>query len=149
MKAIHRPLKTLPAKACHTPIKTKKKPKNRPVIVAIEQERRKFFVIRHAIERKIRPPSSGNPGTRLKTPSTKFKMARYLTNASRGPALAKNGCSSQKKRAKTKLTMGPAAAIQNSTSGFGGSVAIWETPPNANSVIRGTDIRYSLTNTQC
>jgi hypothetical protein len=39
-----------------------------------------------------------------------------------------------------KLTAGPAIAIQNSIAALVGSVAICETPPKMNKVIRGTAI---------
>src|SRR3989442_103933 len=52
-----------------------------PEVPATRVAREKFLVMPHTIERKTRPPSSGKPGTRLKSASCKLIQPSQFTRA--------------------------------------------------------------------
>ena len=64
--------------------------------------------------------------------------ARYLATARAGAMFTSNGSKRKKSAASAMLVSGPTTAIKNSALALGGSPAIWDTPPNINSVIRLT-----------
>jgi len=74
----------------------------------------KSLVMPQTMARKIRPPSSGNPGARLKSPRRKLVPARYAANAATLSSNAKTTLRPKNAPASTKLAMGPAIAILNS-----------------------------------
>jgi len=86
----------------------------------------------------MRPPSSGNAGTRLNTASVTLIAAMVsmtpTSDSGQAPALTAVPAS-QKNSASRKLETGPTTAIRNSAFGPGGSLAISATPPKRNNVM--------------
>ncbi len=82
----------------------KRKPKNRPVFAAMRVARRKFLIDSPNNSPETRPPSSGNPGMRLNSPSMPFMSARYL-------AMARAGRDVRKQRLQKKKDPPPRKAV--------------------------------------
>jgi hypothetical protein len=108
-----------------------------------------------AIARAIRPPSSGNAGTRLNTSRTRFIETSRETTTSAGvaSALPESRAAAQKPSAPAstiaapaasamiaRVTRGPAAATRNSAPGVSVSRLIFITPPNRNRSMPSTPI---------
>src|SRR5580693_5312356 len=92
----------------------------------------------HTPARSIRPPSSGSPGSRLKTPTT--RLARISCSIStRGMPPRLNAKSSPMPMpARASDVSGPTTDTLNSLAGVGGSCSISEKPPSGYSRMRRT-----------
>jgi len=92
----------------------KRNPKNRPVLAAMNVARRKFFATPQTMARKTRPPSNGNPGIRLNSPSMPLMSARYLATASCRREAHKQRLREENQRRQCKASERPDTAIRNS-----------------------------------
>ncbi len=92
--------------------------------------------LHHRTDRSTRPPSRGNPGSRLNTASTTLIHPSHRDRAATGSLtfLTANQMP-QNTPPMTRLVSGPDRATRNSTPGSSGSLVILETPPNMNRVI--------------
>ncbi len=109
----------------------------------------------HAAARRIRPPSSGNAGTRLNTSSTAFIVTRNEMSSSgiSDGAAPSSRAASQKSPVPAiamptseptvtiaSVTSGPATATKNSLPGVSVSWLIFMTPPKKKRSIPATPI---------
>jgi hypothetical protein len=76
MNANQIPPARFPVRRKATPPATSSHPTAWPASEAIRVARRKLPVALHTSERSSQPPSSGNPGTRLNTASSRLTQAR-------------------------------------------------------------------------
>ena len=80
--------------------------------------------------RSIRPPSSGSPGSRLKSPTIRLAQPSCQTRAP-GMLSRETTCiRPNPAAARTSDSAGPAADTRNSRPGVGGSRSISENPPS-------------------
>ena len=87
--------------------------------------------------RSIRPPSSGRPGSRLKTPTMMLATMSCLISAPVTPYGA-TWDRPQPSAPSASDSAGPAPATANSRPGVGASRSISETPPSGYSRMRRT-----------
>ena len=92
----------------------------------------------HTPARRIRPPSSGRPGSRLNTPTTRFARISWSIST-RGMPPGLNATSRpQPHPASASEVSGPTTETANSRAGVCGSCSISENPPSGYSRIRRT-----------
>ena len=84
----------------------------------------------HTPARSILPPSSGRPGSRLKTPTSTFAITSWKSSTRRTPPPWTPRYSAYPPAASASETAGPAAETRNSRPGVGGSRSISENPPS-------------------
>ena len=119
----HRPPMFRQANSSARPIRISTPPRPCPASWAARLARRRSPQCRQSSPRRIRPPSSGAPGSRLKTASTTFIRASQARAAvtTVGP---RTTCASSAPAPNTidaaKLVAGPARAISRSASAVGG-----------------------------
>jgi len=92
----------------------------------------------HRVARSMRPPSSGNAGSRLKTARPKFAQVSQADGwrSTGGSQASPRSKGSPNSMASARLTAGPAAAITSSSRARRGSSARWAIPPSRNKVMR-------------
>ena len=96
---------------------------------------------RQSTERRMRPPSSGAPGMRLKTASKRLICHSQASKAVASPwmpAATASAWAAPKSAASPMLVAGPTAAIRKSASGVWASPSSWAMPPKTNSVMERT-----------
>ena len=135
-----------------------------PICAAVLVPCRLEPVTRQTIARAIRPPSSGNAGTRLNASSSTFQNSSQLSASSTGviwtvpsssaawisrcgPTIAMS--SARHTITNRNVASGPAAAILKSSPGDIASRLICVNPPNRNSSIRSTPIPWRRAATAC
>ena len=142
MNANQMPPARSPASSQATPAATSSQPTAWPDIEAIRVARSRLPVVFQMAERSSRPPSSGKPGTRLKTASSRLVQARY-------PSVPASGADSTSRPrletipnspARSALVIGPTSAIRNSSPGPRESTLARVAPPNRNRVMSWTRI---------
>ena len=87
---------------------------------------------RHTMAARMRPPSSGAAGSRLKMASTPFTTASQAHDAvirPGAPALCRAKATAPSPTVRPTLTSGPAAAMRHSAVGVGASSLSRATPP--------------------
>ena len=87
--------------------------------------------------RSIRPPSSGSPGSRLNSPTSRLAHISWVTSTCAVPK-GISLLSPYPTAARTSEIAGPAAATRNSLAGVGASFSISENPPSGYSSTRRT-----------
>jgi hypothetical protein len=120
------------------PLKIRNIAKSLPRLLAIAVAFLKFLVTAHTKDLNTLPPSKGYAGIRLIAPRKILIKERYANIATMG-FWAPSGSLSERKQAialnkkySTKLHIGPAIAISNSTLALCGSFVSCATPPNTN-----------------
>ena len=88
----------------------------------------------------MRPPSSGNPGSKLNSARLKLIQASDPARASSIAFEPAERDTAQNPPASARLESGPATAILNSSIAREGSRAILATPPKMKSVMETTGI---------
>src|SRR5262249_60084177 len=111
-------------------------PTARPAPVAQAVALRRSFVALHRMERRIRPPSSGNPGIRLNSPRRMLIGPSHANKVVTGPnrltvadasesgapdLAIRKAAIGNKIRPRKMLGLRTPTAIRNTISGFGGS----------------------------
>ena len=99
--------------------------------------------------RRMRPPSSGKPGTRLNTPTMRLMTTRYPATAWNAAEPSSRRSSARQSPAIAKLVSGPTMAINISARGVGGSASSCETPPNTCNVMPPTGTSWSSAARAC
>ena len=145
MNAIHKPSAQFPLNTCQKPNRMISHEISTPPPTAICVARRRLRVMPHTMARRMRPPSSGKPGSRLKSASTALILASQLATSLTARPKVPVGlncrvrkATAPKTAASARLVSGPASAIRNSSRARRGSALICAAPPKMNSVIRGT-----------
>ena len=92
----------------------------------------------HIPARSIRPPSSGRPGSRLNTPTTRLARISWSISTRGIPPRLNATFSPQPHPASASEVSGPTTETANSRAGVGGSCSISEKPPSGYSRIRRT-----------
>src|ERR1700730_11452500 len=100
----------------------------------------KFFVAPQMLARKIRPPSRGKPGRRLKRASQAFIEASQRAEDLTVSFAGKTAARPKKIPASRPLESGPATAMLNSWMALEGSRSMLATPPKINRVMERTRI---------
>ena len=88
--------------------------------------------------RSIRPPSSGSPGSRLNTPTSRLATISWSVSTRAMPVGWTTSMASQPRPARPRDSSGPAPETRNSLPGVCGSSSISEKPPSGYSRIRRT-----------
>ena len=84
----------------------------------------------HTPARSIRPPSSGRPGSRLNTPTSRLAQTSCSISRPGRPPRWLTSRTTQPSAASTSESSGPAADTRSSRPGVGGSCSISENPPS-------------------
>ncbi len=141
IRASHSPSASAQSRTSPRPAIMSTAPMARPAAAADCAARTRSPVRRHRNARRIRPPSSGAPGSRLKTASRAFIAASQPSAATAipGPPPARTAAAIPPKISPAaRLAAGPAAAIRTSARAVDGSPPSSDTPPSAHSVIEVT-----------
>ena len=172
MTIVHRPPRSAPITSSSTPNPIRPKPMIRPRRAASSDARSRSRPKRQAIARTIRPPSSGAPGSRLNTASTRFTRASHAaasatsatpdpaapaaTSDSAAPAATPEPATAGSAHAarpnippSTRLTTGPDPAMRSSCPGVGASPSSLATPPSSHSVMPATRTPARWAKTAC
>ena len=121
-----------------TPNRTSNRPKPAPAMLATCVAVCTFCVRRQTMDRSTRPPSSGNPGRRLKAARKRLISPSHWA-VTRGTVAAGSACARTRKAPPmAALVSGPTMAMANSSPAARGSWEISATPPNTKSLMRGT-----------
>src|SRR5262245_15758308 len=147
MNASHSPPRPPPRKNRRNPNMMKATAMDCPILAAIFVARIGFPFTPQIIDRKTRPPSSGNPGIILNTASETLMYPSHTRPAHKADGgRPECGCQPatcampRKNNPITALVIGPTIAIQNSDFASADSFSILATPPSANKVIDLTGI---------
>jgi len=100
----------------------------------------KFLLAPQMMARKILPPSSGKPGRRLKSASSRFVFQSQSESTATAPFDGKKTNKPKKNPARKPLANGPAMAMLNSWMALEGSRSMLATPPKMNRVMERTRI---------
>ncbi len=146
MSAVHRPPNE-PIMNWKMPRATNPMPTNRPAFDAVWVARWRFPCRFQRMACSMRPPSSGVPGIRLKTPSSRLMPANQATSAPGSPSRNRLGTAATAPM--MRLMAGPIPAILSSTSGDSVSPSSCARPPSAQRVILSTRTPWRWATTAC
>jgi hypothetical protein len=152
MKASQIPSMTAPRNSSRMPPAIIRKANTRPTWTARRIPRSRLPERHQKTAPNRRPPSSGNAGTRLKSPRATFRTASQTRSAGTSlgtPAAEDRTAAANATTATERLVSGPTAAINASEPADRGSPWSCETPPNIHRVMPVTRRPLRLATTAC